>query len=687
MSALDDDGERILKRLSRWRQAALVLNSSRRFRYTVDPKAGIQTVNQSWNGRLLLVRFRSRCSCLDNQGANLRDEVGINPKDIELVMEQTGVSRSRAVEALKAANGDIVEAIMETYLETVTTKIHPECKRYLLESTGGNAVELYNKDMSKAKLDALAKKGHGGDHPNGSKRVRRAGFHRTRTKLAIRNQRHAVQPTPLLTGLKSHPSIYIRLGQRLPESNLVSQNNWTRAFKICSNAAVEYKRLLLDAGFGDFLSIQPFRINSGGYMSALVERYFSETHTLHLGTFEIGPTPLAWTMITGITFGGDPLNPPDITPEECIKLLGLVGTESEGFFSQGKLKLDVLCPLTLDFRKKPANSDLEWMFRRLILYLVGSCFFSGPDMMIPIRLVSAMSNIQKISQYDWGAATFSAFLRGMRHKTSECRGTFSGFYPFLLLWAYEHIPYQRPLTNFDPDIFPRARQWDLTKMDVPNSNDFTWYRLELEYLEEDEVNFDPYGKLWEEEGLEYERELSQKRIAFLGLESWELYMGERNLRQFGGGVRIPHSPPAERYGEGSQILTGAARKLLQGVDAWDLLEDKEYSYVEWFRANSLGRIVDLDQFQGRKILGGRLLELWLRVHQDGHKVISPQDLQELEDMKTMWKEKYQSTESKLKECVAEIKTLKESLDHWKGVALSRSTDLADQASNAEARVL
>ncbi|XP_010492166.1 PREDICTED: nascent polypeptide-associated complex subunit alpha-like protein 3 [Camelina sativa] len=41
------------------------------------------------------------------------DDAGVEPKDIELVMTQAGVSKPRAVKALKAANGDIVTAIME----------------------------------------------------------------------------------------------------------------------------------------------------------------------------------------------------------------------------------------------------------------------------------------------------------------------------------------------------------------------------------------------------------------------------------------------------------------------------------------------------------------------------------------------------------------------------------------------
>lgn len=41
------------------------------------------------------------------------DESGVEAKDIELVMTQASVSRSKAVKALRAADNDIVTAIME----------------------------------------------------------------------------------------------------------------------------------------------------------------------------------------------------------------------------------------------------------------------------------------------------------------------------------------------------------------------------------------------------------------------------------------------------------------------------------------------------------------------------------------------------------------------------------------------
>ncbi|KAL2917491.1 GAL4 enhancer protein [Polyrhizophydium stewartii] len=44
------------------------------------------------------------------------DEEGVEAKDIELVVQQAGVSRAKAIKALKANNNDIVNAIMELTL-------------------------------------------------------------------------------------------------------------------------------------------------------------------------------------------------------------------------------------------------------------------------------------------------------------------------------------------------------------------------------------------------------------------------------------------------------------------------------------------------------------------------------------------------------------------------------------------
>ncbi|MEV8092533.1 hypothetical protein [Streptomyces nigra] len=40
------------------------------------------------------------------------DETGVDPRDIEAVMNETGASRARAVRALKESGGDLINAIM-----------------------------------------------------------------------------------------------------------------------------------------------------------------------------------------------------------------------------------------------------------------------------------------------------------------------------------------------------------------------------------------------------------------------------------------------------------------------------------------------------------------------------------------------------------------------------------------------
>ena len=49
----------------------------------------------------------------EDDGDEEVDATGVEPKDIELVMTQAAVSKSKAIKALKSSDGDIVSAIME----------------------------------------------------------------------------------------------------------------------------------------------------------------------------------------------------------------------------------------------------------------------------------------------------------------------------------------------------------------------------------------------------------------------------------------------------------------------------------------------------------------------------------------------------------------------------------------------
>ena len=44
---------------------------------------------------------------------NGADESGVDPRDVDLVVSQTGFSRAKAIQALKTNDGDVVNAIVE----------------------------------------------------------------------------------------------------------------------------------------------------------------------------------------------------------------------------------------------------------------------------------------------------------------------------------------------------------------------------------------------------------------------------------------------------------------------------------------------------------------------------------------------------------------------------------------------
>lgn len=64
------------------------------------------------------------------------DETGVDPKDIELVIQQVGCSRAKAVKVLKESGGDLINAsVYPIVLPYASTNLFPSshgCKRVIL---------------------------------------------------------------------------------------------------------------------------------------------------------------------------------------------------------------------------------------------------------------------------------------------------------------------------------------------------------------------------------------------------------------------------------------------------------------------------------------------------------------------------------------------------------------------------
>uniref|UniRef100_A0A2N9EEA6 Aminotransferase-like plant mobile domain-containing protein n=1 Tax=Fagus sylvatica TaxID=28930 RepID=A0A2N9EEA6_FAGSY len=97
------------------------------------------------------------------------------------------------------------------------------------------------------------------------------------------------------------------------------------------------------------------------------------------------------------------------------------------------------------------------------------------------------------------------------------------------------------------------------------------------------------------------------RSGFDHPRSWELFMGERTVRQLGGEAVVPVDPPPLMTIEG-YILDTPSDSYMVGVDYHPDLVRAEVPYQEWFEQNSLGPLMSLHEVEGGHVMGGMAMD-------------------------------------------------------------------------------
>ncbi|XP_074351260.1 uncharacterized protein LOC141690359 [Apium graveolens] len=438
-------------------------------------------------------------------------------------------------------------------------------------------------------------------------------------------EQRAIPDTGLLHNLGYHLSAYARAGRGPPTQNLNCRGAWHTAVKLYHKAHYQYKQLFTDAGFGEFLKIEPVDVPVA-YNLALTERWFCETNTLHLPGCEIGPTPVDWTMVTGLSFGGRRIKAnPNFKIERALHLLGKPRAQKDG-----KISLTAIMPEVDEVCNIPPTDEAKGeIFRRLFLYVVASCFFSNNRSVISHSLVEYLERIDEVGSYDWAGVTYATFLSGMRRKVTAEIGAFTAFWQFLPFWAFEYLDVNRP-KHKEEDLFPRARRWICPKSFSENESPqfigprFIAFRCQLEYVEESQVTWQPYlaSQKYGSTAMQDAINLAKMRIRFQSIYTWEYYLGERCRRQLGFPCQVPSNPPRKMYGK-----KGGSRK---GISAESLAEENR-EYASWFATNSIGRILDVTRFLGGPDLAGKFLDQWMAKHQPDLRSIEKSQYEKLKE--------------------------------------------------------
>ncbi|MQL89880.1 hypothetical protein Taro_022461 [Colocasia esculenta] len=102
------------------------------------------------------------------------------------------------------------------------------------------------------------------------------------------------------------------------------------------------------------------------------------------------------------------------------------------------------------------QADLD--LRRFLVLFLGRLLFAMRGDAVHCRFLPLLEDLGEVGGYAWGAAFLAHQFDGL--SVSERQTSTSGFYPFLQVWAYLHLPAlgRRDLTR--PGLVPIARRWD-----------------------------------------------------------------------------------------------------------------------------------------------------------------------------------------------------------------------------------
>ncbi|MQL94118.1 hypothetical protein Taro_026770 [Colocasia esculenta] len=102
------------------------------------------------------------------------------------------------------------------------------------------------------------------------------------------------------------------------------------------------------------------------------------------------------------------------------------------------------------------QADLD--LRRFLVLFLGRLLFATRGDAVHCRFLPLLEDLGEVGGYAWGAAFLAHQFDGL--SVSERQTSTSGFYPFLQVWTYLHLPALGRGDLTRPGLVPIARRWD-----------------------------------------------------------------------------------------------------------------------------------------------------------------------------------------------------------------------------------
>ncbi|KAJ3680215.1 hypothetical protein LUZ60_016493 [Juncus effusus] len=324
----------------------------------------------------------------------------------------------------------------------------------------------------------------------------------------------APAPPPLFTQQASHRSALVIRGEKTKP--LIARKHCLKSFDMHD----KYEDYIVNAGFYGLYKIG--HICADSYLiTALVERWRPETHTFHLPVGEMMVTLQDVAIILGLPIDGEPVIPENnkLSTEEWHSMIReYLGCEvDEKTFRSGSKTAINISWLKGNFKKltreEMSNEEYEvktqCYVRALILMMLGSLLFtdlSGDS--ISVTYLPFLKDLSKVGNYSWGSATLAYLNRELCRTCRIPARQIGGPLLLLQIWSWERFLIGRPKIrpgepiptlggfNHRPELRPSyGYLWSGLHAWTENPGKcLQYYRDEIDYLREYQVNWEPYSR-------------------------------------------------------------------------------------------------------------------------------------------------------------------------------------------------
>ncbi|KAF6168762.1 hypothetical protein GIB67_012160 [Kingdonia uniflora] len=301
------------------------------------------------------------------------------------------------------------------------------------------------------------------------------------------------------------------------------------------DAVVNIFRQFMDICLGNF---------DNRKIQALIEHWWSATHTFLIPCAKIEVTPLDFTILTSLSIGRYPTQ---VSYDDTWSILSnarqLLPNIDFSHIMSGNISIAHMWTYLTIAANREDDITIAHTF---IIFMMEHLRFQMANDTVPLGYLAVVADLDSTAQYDWGSAILASLYHGLDTVVTT-GGAITGFVQLLTYWFYEYCGAGHPIVNEEVKFpaYPYLKEWERGNKRITNgqaTNLFILGRYHIDHRTIETITWEPWldSVVFEIENVLTAKLLSCKRMPLqVPNGNCKYYLGDRCWRQLDGEARIP----------------------------------------------------------------------------------------------------------------------------------------------------